>query len=143
MGQSWRKVCSCVDDSSGETTVQVPMTRNTQDVPPPSRSDPSAAAREATGSAMIPHERPQQFSDSESIREWLDEEVKPGFAAKFATVFEDVGVDDVADLNEINDEMMKLLETDLVAAGAKPIVRKKKKKPTSLSSLAKNEGTHD
>ena len=46
---------------------------------------------------------------AESIREWLDEEVKPGFGAKFASAFEETGLDDKSDLHDLDDELMATL----------------------------------
>ena len=53
---------------------------------------------------------------NESIREWLDAEVKPGYGAKFASAFEGVGIEDKSDLHDLNDEAMAELERELAAA---------------------------
>ena len=59
--------------------------------------------------------------DAESIREWLDGEVKVGFGAKFATAFEEVGLEDKSDLHELTAAALDELIRELVAAGAKTI----------------------
>ena len=58
---------------------------------------------------------------AESIREWLDNEVKAGYGAKFASAFEEVGVEDKSDLHDMDDELMKTLEAELQAVDAKPM----------------------
>ena len=45
---------------------------------------------------------PRQPEMADSIREWLDSDVKAGYGAKFASAFEEVGIEDVSDLS--NDE---------------------------------------
>ena len=40
-------------------------------------------------------------SDSESIRAWLDQAVKAGYGAKFASAFEALGIEDMSDLCDI------------------------------------------
>ena len=47
---------------------------------------------------------------SESVREWLDAEVKAGYGAKFASAFEEVGIEDTSDLQDMDDELMEELE---------------------------------
>ena len=63
----------------------------------------------------------------ESIREWLDE-VKSGFGAKFASAFEEVGIEDKSDLHDLDEEAMAALELELQAVDAKIIHLKKIKK---------------
>ena len=62
---------------------------------------------------------------SESIREWLDADVKAGYGAKFASAFEEVGFEDTSDLQDMDDELMANLEQELVAADAKAVHLKK------------------
>ena len=62
---------------------------------------------------------------SESVREWLDAEVKAGYGAKFASAFEEVGIEDTSDLQDMDDELMSTLDQELLAAGAKPMHVKK------------------
>ena len=59
--------------------------------------------------------------ESEAIREWLDNTVKAGYGAKFATAFEEVGFDDTSDLLTMDDELMAELERELRSAGAKSV----------------------
>ena len=47
---------------------------------------------------------------ADSIREWLDREVKTGFGAKFAGAFEEVGFDDRNDLLDMDAEAMQALD---------------------------------
>ena len=65
---------------------------------------------------------------ADSIREWLDSDVKAGYGAKFASAFEEVGIEDVSDLHDVDDEAMAALERELEAADAKLIHIKKIKK---------------
>ena len=62
---------------------------------------------------------------SESVREWLDAEVKAGYGAKFASAFEEVGIEDTSDLQDMDDELMEELERELTAADAKSMHLKK------------------
>ena len=56
---------------------------------------------------------------SESIREWLDAEVKAGYGAKFASAFEEVGIEDKSDLQDMDDELMALKQRALPDAQKK------------------------
>ena len=58
---------------------------------------------------------------SESIREWLDNEVKAGYGAKFASAFEEVGVEDKSDLHDMDAALVAELERELSAADAKSL----------------------
>ena len=58
---------------------------------------------------------------AESIREWLDDEVKSGYGAKFASAFEEVGIEDKSDLHEMDSDLMKTLEAELEHIDAKPM----------------------
>ena len=71
---------------------------------------------------------PRQPEMADSIREWLDSDVKAGYGAKFASAFEEVGIEDVSDLHDVDDEAMAALERELEAADAKLIHIKKIKK---------------
>ena len=71
---------------------------------------------------------PWQPEMADSIREWLDSDVKAGYGAKFASAFEEVGIEDVSDLHDVDDEAMAALERELEAADAKLIHIKKIKK---------------
>ena len=61
---------------------------------------------------------------SGSVREWLDL-MKPGWSARFAAAFEELGIDDVIDLPEIDASVKLLLEEELTSAGAKVLHVKK------------------
>ena len=67
---------------------------------------------------------------AESIREWLDNEVKAGYGAKFASAFEEVGVEDKSDLHDMDDGLMKTLEAELQVVDAKPMHLTKIRKAT-------------
>lgn len=56
-----------------------------------------------------------------SIREWLDEEVKAGYGAKFASAFEEVGIEDKSDLHHSDEAIVLELEGELRDAGAKSL----------------------
>ena len=60
-----------------------------------------------------------------TMRVWLDTAVKEGYGGKFASSFEECGVEDEADLADVDDEVMELLVAELKAAGAKALHLKK------------------
>ena len=57
------------------------------------------------------------MADAESIREWLDDDVKAGYGAKFASAFEECGIEDKSDLHDVEATVMVELERELSAAG--------------------------
>merc|ERR1712025_1465078 len=52
------------------------------------------------------------------ISTWLDE-VKPGYGEKYASIFEDLGVDDEEDVQNLRDDLARDLRAALENAGAK------------------------
>ena len=57
--------------------------------------------------------------DSEGWHAWLDS-IKRGYGIKFARAFEEIGLDEVADLERMDAETRTELEGALRSAGAKP-----------------------
>ena len=76
---------------------------------------------------------------SESIRDWLDNAVKAGYAAKFASAFDEVGIEDTSDLQDMDDELMEELERVLAAADAKTMHVKKIK--AAIGAVARGEAS--
>ena len=68
------------------------------------------------------------MDDADSIRRWLDDEVKAGYGAKYASAFEEVGFEDKGDLHDVNDASMAELVQELRACGAKTVQVDKIKK---------------
>jgi len=81
--------------------------------PPPDSGSIFCSARDDTQRAH------DASSDSESVRVWLDQEVKAGYGAKYASAFEEMGIHDKSDLLRMDDEIMAELEHELKSAGAK------------------------
>ena len=76
---------------------------------------------------------PRQLAtmDEGSVREWLDTVIKPGFGARFASAFEEIGVEEVVDLLDVDEEAQAELEEALKNAGAKTIQLKQIRKAVS------------
>ena len=64
------------------------------------------------------------MDDDGGVRDWLDS-LKAGFGARFAAAFEEIGVEDVSDLADMDDELQATLEAELRKAGAKAMQLKK------------------
>ena len=58
------------------------------------------------------------MATGETIRDMLDG-LKPGWGAKFAGAFEEIGIEDIVDLSFLTDDMKKELEGELKGVGAK------------------------
>ena len=60
----------------------------------------------------------------DGVRDWLDS-LKAGFGARFSAAFEEIGVEDISDLTDMDDELQTMLEAELRKAGAKAMQLKK------------------
>ena len=70
---------------------------------------------------------------------WLDN-IKPGYGERFTAAFEDIGIEDQHDIDAMDSEMLRLLEKNLTAAGAKACHLKNIK---AACKIASDGGTAD
>jgi hypothetical protein len=72
----------------------------------------------APAQQLAPPPPPLPRAAPKDISMWLDE-VKPGYAEKYASIFEDLGVDDEEDVQNLRDDLARDLRAALENAGAK------------------------
>ena len=72
----------------------------------------------APAQQLAPPPPPLPRAAPKDISTWLDE-VKPGYGEKYASIFEDLGVDDEDDVQNLRDDLARDLRAALENAGAK------------------------
>ena len=72
----------------------------------------------APAQQLAPPPPPLPRAAPKDISMWLDE-VKPGYGEKYASIFEDLGVDDEEDVQNLRDDLARDLRAALENAGAK------------------------
>ena len=72
----------------------------------------------APAQQLAPPPPPLPRAAPKGISTWLDE-VKPGYGEKYASIFEDLGVDDEEDVQNLRDDLARDLRAALENAGAK------------------------
>ena len=72
----------------------------------------------APAQQLAPPPPPLPRAAPKDISTWLDE-VKPGYGEKYASIFEDLGVDDEEDVQNLRDDLARDLRAALENAGAK------------------------
>ena len=72
----------------------------------------------APAQQLAPPPAPLPRAAPKDISTWLDE-VKPGYGEKYASIFEDLGVDDEEDVQNLRDDLARDLRAALENAGAK------------------------